>query len=102
MSFLNNISGKIQRGLERLSRDADEVVRGFERYFDSLTNETRILFFIMFIMVLFYLIVRRPGDEKHSGSMGRQFLFAASIIIIFGLGIGWAMDANRISEVFQS
>lgn len=87
-----SIAARFQNALDRFWHDTQEVSVDVIHYFNTMTNETRILFFVMFIMTVFYMIVRRPNDEKASGSMGRQFAFAMVIVVIFGLGIGWAMD----------
>lgn len=68
-------------------------------FFGSMSNETRILCFIMFIITIFFLIVRRPSDSKESGSMGRQFVFALAIVIIFSYGITVALDNNGLDKI---
>lgn len=89
------ISARFQSAFDRLRHDAVELSRDLGHYFDTMSAETRILFFLMFILTIFYMIVRRPNDAKESGGMARQFVYALAIIVIFGMGIGWAMDHSQ-------
>ena len=89
------IGARIKNALDQLVRDARELARDLAHYFDTMSNETRILFFVMFIITIFYMVVRRPNETKESGGMVRQFMFALAIVLIFGLGIGSALDFTR-------
>ena len=85
------VASRIEVAFQRFSDDTKQLVRDFRIWLDGLSNEERILFFVMFILVLFYMIVRRPNMNKKAGGTMRQFSVALIIVTIFGLGVGWAI-----------
>ena len=93
------LAARFQQGIDQLRNDAQEIARDVSHFFGSMSDETRILFFIMFILTIFYMIVRRPSDTKESGGMGRQFVFALAIVLIFSYGISVALDHNGLDKI---
>jgi len=92
MWFIMELGTRFQSALNNLRNDAREIAKDLTHYFEGMSNETRILFFVMFIMTIFYLVVRRSEEKKEPGGAARQFVYALAIILIFGIGLGWAMD----------
>ena len=93
------LGASFQSAMEQLRRDAQELARDASHFFGTMSDETRILFFVMFILTIFYLIVRRPNSEKQSGGMARQFIFALGIVVIFSYGISVALDHNGLDKI---
>lgn len=87
-----SIAAKFQSAFNELRQDARELSKDLMHYFETMSNETRILFFVMFIMTIFYMVVRDSEQKREQGGVVRQFVYALAIILIFGIGIGWAMD----------
>lgn len=93
------LAARFQQGIDQLRNDAQELARDVSHFFGSMSDETRILFFIMFIITIFYLIVRRPNETKESGGMARQFVFALAIVLIFSYGISVALEHNGLDKI---
>jgi len=92
------IAAKFQQGFDQLRHDALALFRDINRTFRNMSDETIILLGVFFILSLFYLIVRQPSRVKGSGSMGRQFMFALAVILIFSVGIDWLLENNHVSS----
>ena len=93
------LAARFQQGIDQLRNDTQELFGDVMHFFRGLSDETILLLFVMFILGLFYLIVRQPKNVKKSGDMGRQFVFALAIVIIFGVGIGWVMEHNGLDKI---
>ena len=93
------IAARFQQGWDQFRNDTQDLARDVAVFLKSLPDETMLLLGIMFILGLFYLIVRQPSEVKHKGDMGRQFVYALAIVLIFGFGIDWVMDYNGLSKV---
>ena len=90
---------RFQQGIDQLRNDTQALVQDVMRFFRGLPDETILLMFVMFILGLFYLIVRQPKSVKKSGDWGRQFVYALAIVIIFGTGISWVMEHNGMDKI---
>lgn len=93
------IAARFQQAIDQLRNDAQELARDVNHFLGSMSDETRILFFIMFILTIFYLIVRRPSEAKESGGLVRQFVCALAIVLIFSYGINVALEHNGLEKV---
>ena len=74
------------------SYDMKNLMGDFSVWLSRLSEAEQLLGLCLFILVLFFLVVRRPNEQKQSGAMGRQFAMALLIVTIFGFGIGWLID----------
>ena len=90
---------KFQQGIDQLRNDTQALVQDVMRFFRGLPDETILLVFVMFILGLFFLIVRQPNNVKKSGDWGRQFVYAVAIVLIVTTGINWVMEHNGLEKI---
>lgn len=95
------LAARFQSAIEQLRADAQELANEFGQFIGSMSAETRILFFVMFILTIFYMIVRRSSDHKRSGGMGRQFIYALAIVVIFSYGLSVALEHNGYEKIVR-
>ena len=97
MWSIMQITARFQHAFDQLRHDSIALFRDINRTVRNMSDETIILFGIMFILALFYLIVRQPSRVKGSGSMGRQFTVALAIVLVFSIGIDWLLENNHVT-----
>ena len=64
------------------------------RWFADLSNAEKLLGVCAVIMLFFLLVLRRSGDRKHNRTELFQFLFAMTLVVFAGFGVGWFFDPN--------
>ncbi|MEM7767849.1 MAG: hypothetical protein AAF253_10220 [Pseudomonadota bacterium] len=65
-----------------------------ERYLQAVTPAEKAFAVCVFGLVLMYFIIRKPKTYEEGGGMGRQFLFALTIVMLMGFGIGWVYGGD--------
>lgn len=78
-----------ERALDSAGRDFAEVMRQLNALLSDLTPAQQVLALCGFVLVLMWLMVRRPGTYENNGEMRNQFWMALIIVLVFGLGAGF-------------
>ncbi|MEL6286464.1 MAG: hypothetical protein AAFQ18_09645 [Pseudomonadota bacterium] len=71
-----------------------DVAEDTERYLQTVSNAEKALAVCVFGLVLMYFIINRPKTYEDGGGMQRQFLFALTIVMLFGFGLGWMYSGD--------
>jgi hypothetical protein len=96
-------TGSVRRAFDKFSLEAGRFAGDVELFLARLGDAEKLLGLTAFILVLMFLVVRRPTNQKESGSMGRQFALALVIVVIFSFGVGWMFDGRfDVPDVFGS
>ena len=79
---------------DRISRDLSDFGHDIQVAIARSSDAERVIGICVFALMLLFIMIRRPHNDKNAGSMGRQFVFALAIVTIFGFGVGWMFDGK--------
>lgn len=91
----------LRRAFDKLFLEGERLVHDIDVWISRLNDGEKVLGLCLFILLLFFLILRKPNSHKNSGGAGRQFAFALVIVIIASFGAGWLFEGRfEIPEIF--
>lgn len=85
--------------LDRLGREATKAQAEAMDWLAGLGATEQVLATCVFALTLLWLSFLRPQENRSAGHVGRQFVFALILIVLFGFGAGWLLSPGHYLDL---
>ena len=87
MSLLNAM-------LDKIAEVANDIILDVPDWVDHLSDMEKVFFMAVFIALLFFLILVKAANRKHTPKKGRSFVSSIVLVMLFSFGAGWMLDSR--------